>query len=232
MHLTMSIAHPYTQLSDGDLVWTKAKHEFCSSDVGFGVDDSVGVAGVGVVGDAGVGDGGVGVVGDGYDLDPARGARRDEENGKNYYFVSQDEMMADIAANEYLEYGESLLTTKMMVMLTRLSSIWWEQLRWRRRWSWWCNMLLWLNRPLEWVPLLALNIISLQSDFHLACNEFYFDARELFMLKQRKCLQNVCFSDGIEMIRRYSWGLHVRDKTRNHTIYSLRGSCLSLKAFL
>ena len=41
-----------------------------------------------------------------YDVDPARGARRDEENGKNYYFVSQDEMMADIAANEYLEYGE------------------------------------------------------------------------------------------------------------------------------
>ena len=35
-----------------------------------------------------------------------RGARRDEETGKNYYFVSQDEMMADIAANEYLEYGE------------------------------------------------------------------------------------------------------------------------------
>ena len=32
--------------------------------------------------------------------------RRDEENGKNYYFVSQDEMMADITANEYLEYGE------------------------------------------------------------------------------------------------------------------------------
>ena len=41
-----------------------------------------------------------------YDVDPARGARREEENGKNYYFVSQDEMMADIAANEYLEYGE------------------------------------------------------------------------------------------------------------------------------
>ena len=34
-----------------------------------------------------------------------RAPRRDEENGKNYYFVSQDEMMADIAANEYLEYG-------------------------------------------------------------------------------------------------------------------------------
>ena len=35
-----------------------------------------------------------------------RAARRDEENGKNYFFVSQDDMMADIAANEYLEYGE------------------------------------------------------------------------------------------------------------------------------
>lgn len=35
-----------------------------------------------------------------------RAARRDEENGKNYYFVSQDDMMADIAANEYLEYGK------------------------------------------------------------------------------------------------------------------------------
>ena len=37
-----------------------------------------------------------------------RAARRDEENGKNYYFVSQDDMMADIAANEYLEYGQYL----------------------------------------------------------------------------------------------------------------------------
>lgn len=34
-----------------------------------------------------------------------RSARRDEENGKNYLFVSQDEMMSDIVANEYLEYG-------------------------------------------------------------------------------------------------------------------------------
>ncbi|EFX82008.1 hypothetical protein DAPPUDRAFT_317092 [Daphnia pulex] len=31
--------------------------------------------------------------------------RKEEENGKNYFFVSHDEMMADIAANEYLEYG-------------------------------------------------------------------------------------------------------------------------------
>ncbi|XP_011340274.1 peripheral plasma membrane protein CASK isoform X3 [Ooceraea biroi] len=34
-----------------------------------------------------------------------RPPRSDEENGRNYYFVSHDEMMADIAANEYLEYG-------------------------------------------------------------------------------------------------------------------------------
>ncbi|XP_032456340.1 peripheral plasma membrane protein CASK isoform X15 [Nasonia vitripennis] len=34
-----------------------------------------------------------------------RPPRNDEENGRNYYFVSHEEMMADIAANEYLEYG-------------------------------------------------------------------------------------------------------------------------------
>ncbi|XP_018332051.1 peripheral plasma membrane protein CASK isoform X2 [Agrilus planipennis] len=34
-----------------------------------------------------------------------RPPRPDEENGRNYFFVSHDEMMADIAANEYLEYG-------------------------------------------------------------------------------------------------------------------------------
>ncbi|XP_018914477.1 peripheral plasma membrane protein CASK isoform X4 [Bemisia tabaci] len=34
-----------------------------------------------------------------------REPRSDEENGRNYYFVPHDEMMADIAANEYLEYG-------------------------------------------------------------------------------------------------------------------------------
>ncbi|XP_076324252.1 peripheral plasma membrane protein CASK-like [Tachypleus tridentatus] len=34
-----------------------------------------------------------------------RPPRKMEENGKNYFFVSHDEMMADIAANEYLEYG-------------------------------------------------------------------------------------------------------------------------------
>ena len=38
--------------------------------------------------------------------DTTRQPRKEEENGKNYYFVSHDEMMADIAANEYLEYGE------------------------------------------------------------------------------------------------------------------------------
>ncbi|KAG5672988.1 hypothetical protein PVAND_003071 [Polypedilum vanderplanki] len=34
-----------------------------------------------------------------------RPQRPDEENGRSYYFISHDEMMADIAANEYLEYG-------------------------------------------------------------------------------------------------------------------------------
>ncbi|XP_075975799.1 peripheral plasma membrane protein CASK isoform X2 [Anticarsia gemmatalis] len=34
-----------------------------------------------------------------------RPPRPDEENGRHYYFVSHEEMMADIAANEYLEYG-------------------------------------------------------------------------------------------------------------------------------
>jgi calcium/calmodulin-dependent serine protein kinase len=37
--------------------------------------------------------------------DTTRHPRKDEENGKNYYFVTHDQMMADIAANEYLEYG-------------------------------------------------------------------------------------------------------------------------------
>ncbi|XP_070831966.1 peripheral plasma membrane protein CASK isoform X7 [Chaetodon trifascialis] len=31
--------------------------------------------------------------------------KKDEENGKNYYFVSHDQMMQDISNNEYLEYG-------------------------------------------------------------------------------------------------------------------------------
>lgn len=37
-------------------------------------------------------------------------------NGKNYYFVGQEEMMKDIAANEYLEYGtheEAMYGTKL-----------------------------------------------------------------------------------------------------------------------
>lgn len=38
-------------------------------------------------------------------VDTTRPPRADEENGRNYFFVSHDEMMADIAANEYLEYG-------------------------------------------------------------------------------------------------------------------------------
>uniref|UniRef100_A0A671Q4R3 Peripheral plasma membrane protein CASK n=1 Tax=Sinocyclocheilus anshuiensis TaxID=1608454 RepID=A0A671Q4R3_9TELE len=31
--------------------------------------------------------------------------KKDEENGKNYYFVSHDQMMLDISNNDYLEYG-------------------------------------------------------------------------------------------------------------------------------
>lgn len=38
--------------------------------------------------------------------DTTRPPRPDEENGRSYYFVSHDDMMADIAGNEYLEYGE------------------------------------------------------------------------------------------------------------------------------
>jgi hypothetical protein len=38
-------------------------------------------------------------------LDTTRLPKKDEENGKNYYFVTHEEMMRDIANNEYLEYG-------------------------------------------------------------------------------------------------------------------------------
>ncbi|XP_048834500.1 peripheral plasma membrane protein CASK-like isoform X2 [Brienomyrus brachyistius] len=34
-----------------------------------------------------------------------RTAKKDEENGKNYYFVSHEQMMQDISNNDYLEYG-------------------------------------------------------------------------------------------------------------------------------
>lgn len=37
--------------------------------------------------------------------DTTRPPKKDEENGKNYYFVSHDQMMLDISNNEYLEYG-------------------------------------------------------------------------------------------------------------------------------
>lgn len=40
-----------------------------------------------------------------HNLDTTRLPRKDEENGKNYYFVTHEEMMRDIANNEYLEYG-------------------------------------------------------------------------------------------------------------------------------
>lgn len=37
--------------------------------------------------------------------DTTRPARQDEESGRSYYFVTHEEMMAEIAAQEYLEYG-------------------------------------------------------------------------------------------------------------------------------
>lgn len=40
-----------------------------------------------------------------FSADTTRPAKPEEENGRSYYFVSHDEMMADIGANEYLEYG-------------------------------------------------------------------------------------------------------------------------------
>jgi calcium/calmodulin-dependent serine protein kinase len=49
-------------------------------------------------------------------LDTSRLPRKDEENGKNYFFVTHDEMMRDIANNEYLEYGtheDALYGTKL-----------------------------------------------------------------------------------------------------------------------
>ena len=37
--------------------------------------------------------------------DTTRAPKKGEEHGLNYYFVTHEEMMHDIAANEYLEYG-------------------------------------------------------------------------------------------------------------------------------
>ena len=37
--------------------------------------------------------------------DTTRASKKGEEHGLNYYFVTHEEMMHDIAANEYLEYG-------------------------------------------------------------------------------------------------------------------------------
>uniref|UniRef100_UPI00358EBB53 peripheral plasma membrane protein CASK isoform X3 n=1 Tax=Myxine glutinosa TaxID=7769 RepID=UPI00358EBB53 len=45
-----------------------------------------------------------------------RPPRKDEEEGKSYHFVSHDQMMTDIASNEYLEYGsheEAMYGTKL-----------------------------------------------------------------------------------------------------------------------
>jgi len=45
-----------------------------------------------------------------------RAPKKDEEQGKHYHFVSNQQMMKDIAANEYLEYGtheEAMYGTKL-----------------------------------------------------------------------------------------------------------------------
>uniref|UniRef100_A0A8C7UAA5 Calcium/calmodulin-dependent serine protein kinase b n=1 Tax=Oncorhynchus mykiss TaxID=8022 RepID=A0A8C7UAA5_ONCMY len=39
------------------------------------------------------------------DYDLSTPPKKDEENGKNYYFVTHDQMMQDISNNDYLEYG-------------------------------------------------------------------------------------------------------------------------------
>lgn len=49
-------------------------------------------------------------------LDTTRPPRKDEVDGRHYYFVSNDTMLADIQANEYLEYGtheECMYGTKL-----------------------------------------------------------------------------------------------------------------------
>jgi len=48
--------------------------------------------------------------------DTTRAARRDEEPGRQYVFVTHEQMMADIAAGNYLEYGthdDAMYGTKM-----------------------------------------------------------------------------------------------------------------------
>ena len=48
--------------------------------------------------------------------DTTRAPRKDEEHGRSYFFVSHEQMMRDIAENEYLEYGtheEAMYGTKL-----------------------------------------------------------------------------------------------------------------------
>ncbi|XP_017142747.1 peripheral plasma membrane protein CASK isoform X5 [Drosophila miranda] len=52
-----------------------------------------------------------------------RPAKPEEESGRSYYFVSHDEMMADIAANEYLEYGIHPGTHEDAMYGTKLDTI-------------------------------------------------------------------------------------------------------------
>ena len=48
--------------------------------------------------------------------DTTRSPRKDEEHGRSYFFVSHEQMVKDIAENEYLEYGtheEAMYGTKL-----------------------------------------------------------------------------------------------------------------------
>jgi len=48
--------------------------------------------------------------------DTTRAPRKDEQHGRSYFFVSHEQMMRDIAENEYLEYGtheEAMYGTKL-----------------------------------------------------------------------------------------------------------------------
>lgn len=57
-------------------------------------------------------------------VDTTRPAKPEEENGRSYYFVSHDEMMADIAANEYLEYGRYSVYLHILTFRHYLNWIW------------------------------------------------------------------------------------------------------------
>lgn len=55
--------------------------------------------------------------------DTTRQPRAEEENGRGYFFITHDEMMTDIAANEYLEYGtheDAMYGTKVSIIFSML----------------------------------------------------------------------------------------------------------------